>query len=1192
MSTAIIGSDRRDVIPLQQNFAVTHIDDYMQKYGAHLGYESRRALRPLHDPNTDKPLAIRLKIPLFPAQGHVVSAAVKAMENGQSGLFISGEMGTGKTKISLAIAEVHASLQREMQVKNGHAYRALIFCPGQLVPKWGREIMETVPNAHVVTIEKWDDIIRINTKIGGRRPARPTYYVISRDRAKLSAKWVPVYSTSGKDDEIRCCQCGNVIKDEKDRPIEIKKLHKNKLFCAAQVEDADGGGRICNAPLWSYVGGNSSVGIWPAKKSSSEIKGAINRWEPAKYIHKHMNGFFDYLVVDECFPGGTPIATPEGSTAIDKLLPGDMVRSMDASGSIVDRRVMRVLQKRKRSDMIRVTFDHGSVVCTAGHRFYVGGTKVEAGLLKSGDELTLYAQKEMQDMPQGIQYEARIGEVLRAGVPCGSHADGSCSVDRAALRSVWKGIQEEAVRASQKVLQPSVLHRGQERHEPAQLPDVRHLVSLETSRSGVLQQRVFGLGSEDTTNLLDLREYVLLAQTDAEILHHNMRAYGHSGHSGDSAAAGVARYLRADYGASPECGQPSVETTVREDRLGAPRLTGSNRIGWTGASEGLHCREGSPEGGGAKGHGLGGCAVLELGHPDEPCGLHGDSRVAHTTKVISVEKVASTEGEWVYDLEVETDHRYFANGVLVSNCHEEKSPDSAQANAVGALVAATKYHLLLSGTICGGYANHVRPLIWRVNGGKMQRLGYNWASEMPFNRDYGRIETTVRTTDGSESGASNSSSRGSKTTKTERVRPGIMPTIFGDLLMEQCVFLGLAEISENLPTLEEKIVGVDMTVRQKAAYDDMAEELAAVVKDMVAKGDRRLLATMLQCLLCWPDYPFDWNAVGYWERPKPGSNPEPMTKEKFIKSLKEAAKTGNERAQSMLDGDPAALGALYDEMLAAYGKAMNGTFIPVTEPVNLPRNELYPKEKALLELLQAEIEQGRQCWVYVQYTGKRDVSKRIVDILRQNGITAKHLPASVSPDKREEWIAKYGRENQVIVSHPKLVETGLDLFDKNGGHNFATLIFYETGYNTFTLRQASRRSWRIGQTKHCKIFYFYYNGTMQSQAMELMGKKLTASLAMEGKFSSEGLAAMGADDGGIEMALAKKLSALEQADEGHTARAWEKIQGGATTHGQTLAETVKQTEARIEKETVNVSPQDALREIEEYLASITLTVAK
>jgi hypothetical protein len=50
---------------------------------------------------------------------------------------------------------------------------------------------------------------------------------------------------------------------------------------------------------------------------------------------------------------------------------------------------------------------------------------------------------------------------------------------------------------------------------------------------------------------------------------------------------------------------------------------------------------------------------------------------------------------------------------------------------------------------------------------------------------------------------------------------------------------------------------------------------------------------------------------------------------------------------------------------------------------------------------------------------------------------------------------------EVVVCHPKLVETGLDLLA------FPTLYFYETGYSLHTLRQASRRSWRIGQRHRC-----------------------------------------------------------------------------------------------------------------------------
>ena len=49
----------------------------------------------------------------------------------QKSLLLVGEMGTGKTLMSLAAVHAHAQ---------GRPYRALVFCPGQLVRKWEREI--------------------------------------------------------------------------------------------------------------------------------------------------------------------------------------------------------------------------------------------------------------------------------------------------------------------------------------------------------------------------------------------------------------------------------------------------------------------------------------------------------------------------------------------------------------------------------------------------------------------------------------------------------------------------------------------------------------------------------------------------------------------------------------------------------------------------------------------------------------------------------------------------------------------------------------------------------------------------------------------------------------------------------------------------------------------------------------------
>ena len=104
----------------------------------------------------------------------------------------------------------------------------------------------------------------------------------------------------------------------------------------------------------------------------------------------------------------------------------------------------------------------------------------------------------------------------------------------------------------------------------------------------------------------------------------------------------------------------------------------------------------------------------------------------------------------------------------------------------------------------------------------------------------------------------------------------------------------------------------------------------------------------------------------------------------------------------------------------------------------------------------------------------------------------------------------------VAICHPKIVETGLDLLD------FPTILFHETGYSLHTLRQSSRRSWRIGQRRPVEVKFFAYKGTMQEVCLRLMGKKLLVALAMEGKFASEGLQAIDGDDDMLT-AMAREL---------------------------------------------------------------------
>lgn len=423
--------------------------------------------------------------------------------------------------------------------------------------------------------------------------------------------------------------------------------------------------------------------------------------------------------------------------------------------------------------------------------------------------------------------------------------------------------------------------------------------------------------------------------------------------------------------------------------------------------------------------------------------------------------------------------KHFFKYLVLDEVHEEKGGDTAQGHAAAALVAASRKVIALTGTLIGGYAEHLRPLLFRLSPGSLVQEGLSWPDAMAFNERYGRIETRVTERTGGRSDSDNRMSRGSKAT-IKTVRPGIMPPLFGRHLIDKCVFLGLNEVAQNLPPLTEECIPVRMDDELAATYRrDVEQPLVEAIKEMMRRRDRRLLGAMLQTLLAYPDYPFNWGPVGYTK---------------------------------------------------------NGLFITVATPPHLDAGTIRPKEQTLIDLVRTEKSKRRQVWVFVQYTDRHDVQGRLERILKEAGLHVGVLRASVPLARREEWISKNAWQLDAVISHPRLVETGLDLFDKAGRHNFPTLCFYETGYNLFTLRQASRRSWRIGQAKPCRVVYLYYEGTMQDRALGLMGKKLTAAQALEGKFSTEGLVTMAGEDANVEIALARSL--VTRLDEDNARRWW------------------------------------------------------
>src|SRR5689334_18594695 len=406
--------------------------------------------------------------------------------------------------------------------------------------------------------------------------------------------------------------------------------------------------------------------------------------------------------------------------------------------------------------------------------------------------------------------------------------------------------------------------------------------------------------------------------------------------------------------------------------------------------------------------------------------------------------------------------RYMPGWFDYAICDEihQLAGDTAQGNALGTLASCTDRIVGLTGTLRGGYADDLFNTLFRLEAGGMKEHGYEWGAtgRSAFMQDYGVLETITKIEP-----AENACSKAKATTMVRR-KPGASPLLFGEFLMNLCAFVFLEDISGELPPYEETCLSVPMEPLMQAAYQELEDAIRTALKEH--RGNRSVLSIMLHTLLLYPDHPYGLGSLYGTE-----FDPQLQRKVKFL----------------------------------------------IAHTRDLPQDRLHAKERRLVEEVKRELAEGRRCQVFAVYTQKRDVTARLREILANEGIRTAVLKANVDTSKREAWYAKQVKDGvQVVIGHPKLVETGLDLLD------FPTIIFYESGYSLHTLRQASRRSWRIGQGQPVRVKFLCYEGTMQGSCLRLMGRKLLVALTMEGKFAGEGLQSMDEDDDMLS-AMAREL---------------------------------------------------------------------
>ena len=229
-------------------------------------------------------------------------------------------------------------------------------------------------------------------------------------------------------------------------------------------------------------------------------------------------------------------------------------------------------------------------------------------------------------------------------------------------------------------------------------------------------------------------------------------------------------------------------------------------------------------------------------------------------------------------------------------------------------------------------------------------------------------------------------------------------------LIGNTVFLRLSDVASGLPDYDEQILLSSMDTEedatgysQRSAYNTVFEELRKELSKALKSGSKRLLATYLQTLLAYPD--------------------------------------GCTRGETVFD-------------------PRTGDIIVSVPP--LSEEKLYPKEKALVDLVAAERLAGRRVLVYVTHTGTRDITGRMEDILTRHGFRAAVMKAeAVAPDRREAWVADRVKKGlDVLICHPRLVQTGLDLID------FPTICWDEIEFLVLQSTLHSR-SGRPGSAPRC-----------------------------------------------------------------------------------------------------------------------------
>lgn len=397
-----------------------------------------------------------------------------------------------------------------------------------------------------------------------------------------------------------------------------------------------------NASKYRMYGGY--CGIYSASAGEKRMSDVTFATIGSVVRKKHLLERFRYVIVDECFPAGTMV----GGKRIEDIREGDEVASFNHGiGRVEMRKVLRLFKNELKGELVRVTTTNGvDFICTAGHPVYT----VESGYVPACEleNESLYfkhgktaAEKELHQLRKGLQQnnEVEARSVLLEGVfgPMEGEAPSGLDNHMRGLqeRSRIEGLcQDECDQNRKAILQQGVFQEGSVFSEPPTKSSSKEKVIRENEG----QKPHVDAWREGEDDRIEQRAHI-------PVQRRKWRA--HEAPANDALGHGSAHGV-CDRDCASEGSIPLTSSPLQGGPCG-PGCEAGDRSGRADPQAPQVAILGQAQDGNLERVRVASVEVYQRG-----CGAEHEE---------------VCPGNVVYNFEVEGNNNYFANGILVHNCH-------------------------------------------------------------------------------------------------------------------------------------------------------------------------------------------------------------------------------------------------------------------------------------------------------------------------------------------------------------------------------------------------------------------------------------------------------------------------------------------------------------------------------------------